>query len=832
MSNIPIEVNTGETKTITFHTAGTFNTEDIVFSISSAGDDANTTMSGIAYCETTGSTAAKTATMPGFELVTGQRIFLQTTKKNTATSDVTLSVNGTEAKPIKIGTADVTSSNLTAGWWVANYDGTNWVLTSIKLTDSNTDTKVTQSSSTAENYRKILLSYNSYTETGADITSATNVAYQAVDVEVQPSSGTILANRFVKNGGTNLEFLKADGSVDDNTYSLSSHDHSGVYKPIQTAVSDPTASTTTSTTFIDTINQDTNGVITATKKTLPTASTSTEGIIKIGTTASTAAAGNHTHSGYKTTQTAISDPTASSDTSNTFIDTISQDTNGVITATKKTLPTASDTVAGMTTVGASGGAATYDHTHSDYVDLDSDQTISGVKTFSTGFNMNTGSSWTNSDRTIPFGASGNATRIQYVSNSSTKGLTFNPSTGELKAASFIKRGGSGSEFLKADGTVDPNTYSVSTHNHDDSYSPLNHVHAFSDLSSTPTTISGYGITDAKIDGNDVILGSNTLTVLTSSSSLDATKLTGTVPTSSYIDTDYVFVCSTAASTAAKTATSKTTYELVAKRYYYVYISNSNTKDRALTFNPNSSGAKPIYIDGVASGENNYTLPKGLYHVYYDGTNWYFNPDGSISCSGVRVADNTGFLKADGSIDNSNYITANNLVTINNQSLIGTGNITIQGGGSGGTSDYTQLSNLPSINGTTLTGNVNLATPEQLASKQATLVSGTNIKTINGESILGSGDICPESITIDDTTYTIDTLTGNKIYTFTNPLTSLTIVAYGDTSLETILYFTTGTGFMFSVPNGTRYIIESPIFNEGMSYVVSIKDGTIVMGEIE
>ena len=225
MANIPIEVNTGETKTITFHTAGTFNTDDIVFSISSAGDDANTTMSGIAYCETTGSTAAKTATMPGFELVTGQRIFLQTTKKNTATSNVTLSVNGTEAKPIKIGTADVTSSNLTDGWWVANYDGTNWVLTSIKLTDSNTDTKVTQSSSTAENYKKILLSYNSYTETGADITSATNVPYQAVDVEVQPSTGKIFANEFVKNDGTSSQFLKADGSVDENTYSLSSHDH-------------------------------------------------------------------------------------------------------------------------------------------------------------------------------------------------------------------------------------------------------------------------------------------------------------------------------------------------------------------------------------------------------------------------------------------------------------------------------------------------------------------------------------------------------------------------------------------------------------------------------
>ena len=53
------------------------------------------------------------------------------------------------------------------------------------------------------------------------------------------------------------------------------------YKPIQTAVSDPTASTSTSTTFIDKIAQDTNGVITATKKTLPTASSTVAGITKL-----------------------------------------------------------------------------------------------------------------------------------------------------------------------------------------------------------------------------------------------------------------------------------------------------------------------------------------------------------------------------------------------------------------------------------------------------------------------------------------------------------------------------------------------------------------------
>lgn len=64
------------------------------------------------------------------------------------------------------------------------------------------------------------------------------------------------------------------------------------YKTTQTAVNDPTAATTTSTTFIDTISQNTNGVITATKKTLPTANTSVAGIIKIGTTENDACAGN------------------------------------------------------------------------------------------------------------------------------------------------------------------------------------------------------------------------------------------------------------------------------------------------------------------------------------------------------------------------------------------------------------------------------------------------------------------------------------------------------------------------------------------------------------
>ena len=51
-------------------------------------------------------------------------------------------------------------------------------------------------------------------------------------------------------------------------------------------------------------------------------------------------------SGYKTKQTAKTDPTASS-TATAFIDTISQDENGVITATKKNVQAASTSLAGI-----------------------------------------------------------------------------------------------------------------------------------------------------------------------------------------------------------------------------------------------------------------------------------------------------------------------------------------------------------------------------------------------------------------------------------------------------------------------------------------------------
>ena len=109
------------------------------------------------------------------------------------------------------------------------------------------------------------------------------------------------------------------------------------------------------------------------------------------------------------------------------------------------------------------------------------------------------------------------------------------------------------------------------------------------------------------------------------------------------------------------------------------------------------------------------------------------------------------------------VSGTNIKTINNQSLLGSGNIEIQGGsgGSGGgetvieltQSQYDALTGFaqdttyiitdaPSVDldNYYTSAQTESAITAQTSLKQDTLVSGTNIKTINGQSILGNGDI--------------------------------------------------------------------------------------------
>jgi hypothetical protein len=75
----------------------------------------------------------------------------------------------------------------------------------------------------------------------------------------------------------NFAGLDANGNLTDSGYSPSSFQAAGNYKTTQTAVSDPTASGN-SLSFIDTISQNANGEISATKKTVYSAAPSTSGV--------------------------------------------------------------------------------------------------------------------------------------------------------------------------------------------------------------------------------------------------------------------------------------------------------------------------------------------------------------------------------------------------------------------------------------------------------------------------------------------------------------------------------------------------------------------------
>ena len=95
----------------------------------------------------------------------------------------------------------------------------------------------------------------------------------------------------------------------------------------------------------------------------------------------------------------------------------------------------------------------------DYVLKATAQTITAKHTFSGGLLLNTATSWTSSDRALYFAADGDASNLRYYYADASKGLTFNPSTGALKAAKFVNRGSSDSEFLLGGGgTVARSTY--------------------------------------------------------------------------------------------------------------------------------------------------------------------------------------------------------------------------------------------------------------------------------------------------------------------------------------------------------------------------------------
>ena len=366
--------------------------------------------------------------------------------------------------------------------------------------------------------------------------------------------GSLTANSIVKSGGTSSEFLKADGSVDSNTYSVSTHNHNGTYAPVSHIHGNITSDGAIGSTPGLMVKTTTSGVLTTlaagssgqflqydgTWATPPTPSYSaTNGVTLNGTTfehvdtssvtnmslgganvlsavnfdtfghvisltnrAMTytdvgAAASSHTHGTYDNS-TALTGANVYSNV---------QVTDGIVTGlTSRALGygdvgaaasshshgnITSDgkigTVAGNVAVTTTNGVLTalVQGTTSQYLRGDGTWATPPNTTYTAGnglglsgttFSLNTPSTLTASTSNAVTADS----HTHAITTSSSGAVSTiiatdaggNISIGNVTAASLKKSGGTSSQFLKADGSVDSNTYSTTSHNHSGVYQPV------------------------------------------------------------------------------------------------------------------------------------------------------------------------------------------------------------------------------------------------------------------------------------------------------------------------------------------------------------------------
>ena len=195
-----------------------------------------------------------------------------------------------------------------------------------------------------------------------------------------------------------------------------------------------------------------------------------------------------------------------------------------------------------------------------------------------------------------------------------------------------------------------------------------------------------GVVDFVCDGTYwIVIGGSILNApLVDRYAIQAVKIDG-VLTEIGSSNNYA-TCSTSAATAAKTV-SLTSYglTLTAGLRIMVKFANANTASNP-TLNVDNLGAKNIFIDNarITTG-NNKSVLRGVVEFIYDGTQWHVVGTGKV---GTTLSD-YGITDAkiqSGTITlGSNTITPltahQTLKTINGQSIVGSGNITIQSGGS-------------------------------------------------------------------------------------------------------------------------------------------------------
>ena len=242
----------------------------------------------------------------------------------------------------------------------------------------------------------------------------------------------------------------------------------------------------------------------------------------------------------------------------------------------------------------------------------------------------------------------------------------------VTANKFVKNGGTASQFLKADGSVDSNIYATTSHTH--SYVPLSGGTMSGKLT---FNVGNAGYADSATSGGINMNNSNIVGV------------------------NAIFTADPAENAAEGIHFCRT----------YTTVDSLWASEGTLYFTPNRA---------IGTGTTAADSQK-IWHSGNDGSGSGLDAD---TVDGKHAADLQLKLVGSG--------TGQNIKTINNTSILGSGNIAVQptlvGSGTG--------QNIKTINNTSILGSGNIAV-------QPTLVgsgTGQNIKTINNTSILGSGNI--------------------------------------------------------------------------------------------
>ena len=123
--------------------------------------------------------------------------------------------NGTE---VLTSHQSVVNNNINLTWGtettIATIGGTPIKVKIPSNPDTNTDTKVKQSSSTTEHWRKLLLHYKDDTSSTTAVTDSTDQVYAAVDISAQPSTGSIRANTYKVSDNATVTYNSTNGCLE------------------------------------------------------------------------------------------------------------------------------------------------------------------------------------------------------------------------------------------------------------------------------------------------------------------------------------------------------------------------------------------------------------------------------------------------------------------------------------------------------------------------------------------------------------------------------------------------------------------------------------------